>query len=232
VSSAATGDPAVSWDAVAERLRPYLLRQVGSAADADDVLQEVLLKMHASLGSLRDSERLVPWAFGIARRSVVDHKRARGRRPIPTGAQPADVQPADAQSPGADPHDSALPASSEASEGAEALLAVIASFVAALPSPYREAVVLTELEGLSQREAAARMGVSVTAMKSRVQRGRHKLRGMIERCCAVELDARNRIVAVSPRPDGEIPFDCCGGGCGSEAASPQPPVPSADAELA
>lgn len=198
----------VSWAAVADRLRPYVRRHVGSEADADDVLQEVLLKMHGRLPTLRDEERLVPWAFGIARRAVADHHRARGRAPIPT-EEIVDPQ---------------RPSSLDDRHDIDALTMTLATFVAALPSPYREAIVLTELEGRTQREAAGMIGVSLTAMKSRVQRGRAKLRQMLERCCAIELDARNRIVHVQPRPDGELPDGCCDSGCA--------PTPSADAKPA
>lgn len=200
--TSATPASEVSWAAIADRLRPYVRRHVGSEADADDVLQEVLIKMHGRLPTLRDEERLVPWAFGIARRAVVDHHRSRGRTPTPIETPP-------------DRHDP----SPDDRDDADALTMTLATFVAALPSPYREAIVLTELEGRTQREAAVMIGVSPSAMKSRVQRGRAKLRRMLERCCSIELDARNRVVHVEPRPDGELPDGCCEEGC-----APPPPV--------
>ena len=78
-----------------------------------------------------------------------------------------------------------------------------------LPSPYREALTLTELEGLSHKEAAALVGVSLTAMKSRVQRGRDKLRAALVACCHIALDARSRVVGCEPRGDGNTPEVCC-----------------------
>jgi RNA polymerase sigma-70 factor (ECF subfamily) len=66
--------------------------------------------------------------------------------------------------------------------------------VEALPEPYREAVQLTELDGLTQADAAARLGLSVSGMKSRVQRGRERLKKMILDCCHVELDARGGVI--------------------------------------
>jgi RNA polymerase sigma-70 factor (ECF subfamily) len=59
-----------------------------------------------------------------------------------------------------------------------------------LPEEYRQAVVLVDLEGLGQREAAVQLGLSLSGMKSRVQRGRRQLKGMLEACCAIELDRR------------------------------------------
>ena len=47
---------------------------------------------------------------------------------------------------------------------------------------------LTDIEGLTRAEAADRLGLSVSGMKSRVQRGRAKLKQALLRCCAVETD--------------------------------------------
>jgi hypothetical protein len=81
-----------------------------------------------------------------------------------------------------------------------------------LPEAYREALTLTELGGLSQRDAAARAGLSLSGMKSRVQRGRAKLTELLLRCCEVELDVRRRAVGFEARSS-------CGDG---GACSPRP----------
>jgi RNA polymerase sigma-70 factor (ECF subfamily) len=67
-----------------------------------------------------------------------------------------------------------------------------------LPSPYREAVTLVELEGLTISEAAGMVGISLSGMKSRVQRGRAQLRELFERCCEIELDARGKVTDYTP----------------------------------
>jgi RNA polymerase sigma-70 factor (ECF subfamily) len=200
-----TERPEVAWDEVARELRPYLLSRLRSEADADDVLQDVLLKMHGGLGALRDNERLVPWAYRIARRAVIDHHRRRGRRATPAGAA-TDLL-------ASEPEATTAPPPMEEGDASESLTAVIAQFVAALPSPYRETLELTELQGRSHREAADTLGISLTATKSRVQRGRAQLRIMLERCCAIELDARNGVMSVVPRSAGSLPDGCCDGGC-------------------
>ncbi|MFW6051362.1 MAG: sigma-70 family RNA polymerase sigma factor [Myxococcota bacterium] len=194
------------WDQVAARLRPFIRRRVPTDTDADDVLQEVLLRMHRSLGDLRDDQRLSGWMHQVARTAIADHHRTRARHPLPpVGA--AEAEPAPAEAPGPDPTPASLQDGEEAA--AADLARVLSLFVAALPSPYREAITLTELEGLTQRDAAEQLGISLSGMKSRVQRGRHKLRGMLEACCEIALDARNRVVACSPRPSGPDPGCQC-----------------------
>ncbi|MBK8239755.1 MAG: TauD/TfdA family dioxygenase [Deltaproteobacteria bacterium] len=71
--------------------------------------------------------------------------------------------------------------------------------------PYREALTLTELEGLTQREAAEMLGISLSGMKSRVQRGRAQLRRALEVCCDIDVDVRGRVIGYTPRPDGTLP---------------------------
>jgi RNA polymerase sigma-70 factor, ECF subfamily len=176
------------------RLRPFVARRVSDPSSVDDVVQDVFLRMHRGLPNLRDDERFGPWAYQIARSAIADHRRAQARHPVP--AAPS--------------HDTAVGVADPADGIAERELAdYVAPFVAMLPSPYREALTLTELEGLSQREAAELAGISLSGMKSRVQRGRERLRALIEDCCQVALDARGNIIECEPRPNGKRPGGCC-----------------------
>jgi RNA polymerase sigma-70 factor, ECF subfamily len=190
--------PNPSWDELATRLRPFIARRVASEPDTDDVLQDVLLRMHRGLPGLEDEERLGSWMYRIARTTIVDHVRARQRHPVVAAADGTDELPAN------DPF--------AADDGAVAreVAQYLSFFVAVLPSPYREAITLTELEGRTQREAAEMLGISLSGMKSRVQRGRGKLRAMLEACCEVAVDARGKVVACEPRATGSRPNGCCG----------------------
>ena len=68
-----------------------------------------------------------------------------------------------------------------------------------LSGEYRQAVILVDLEGLAQHEAAAQLGLSLSGMKSRVQRGRRQLKGMLEACCTIELDQRRGVLDYAVR---------------------------------
>ncbi|MBK7076903.1 MAG: sigma-70 family RNA polymerase sigma factor [Myxococcales bacterium] len=182
---------AVPWSDVAAQLRPFVARRV-DASEVDDVLQDVLIRTQRGLAGLRDEERLSAWLLQVARSAIADHGRARARHPI------AD--------PDATPEPIAEPTDADADRAAfQALAGCVAGFVARLPSPYREAITLVELEGLTIRAAADLAGVSASGMKSRVQRGREKLRALFERCCEIALDARGKVTDVTPR--------ACGAGC-------------------
>lgn len=183
-----------AWREVEARLRPYVARRVASAADVDDVLQETFVRVHRGLSTLADEERFGGWVYRIAATAVADHLRARARHPLASGTTSDDAT--DSESP---PHDETL-------EGD--LAECVALFVARLPSPYREAITLTELQGVTQSDAADMLGVSVSGMKSRVQRGRERIRRMFEECCEVSVDCRGHVTDCVPRDLDQVPEDC------------------------
>ena len=182
-------EPAL-WQDVASRLRPFIATRV-SSTDIDDVLQDVFIRMQRGLPGLRDEESFTSWLFQIARNSVADHQRSRARHPLPNVA-----------------HDDDAPAetSDDDREAFRMLSGCVSVFIARLSSPYREAVTLVELEGLTAREAADMVGMSVSGMKSRVQRGRAQLRQMFDECCEIALDARGKVTDFTPRVQ---PNPCC-----------------------
>jgi RNA polymerase sigma-70 factor, ECF subfamily len=174
-------EPAL-WQDVAERIRPFVARRI-APTEVDDVLQDVFVRVQRGLANLRDDERFTSWLFQIARNSVAEHQRTRARHPIAT--TPPDDQPA--------------PEAEDDREAARSLSACVSLFVAQLRSPYREAVTLVELEGLTAREAAEMVGISVSGMKSRVQRGREQLRALFDQCCEIALDARGKVTDYTRR---------------------------------
>lgn len=188
-----------AWQALEGQLRPFVARRLSDAAEVDDVLQDIYLRIQAGVGELRDAERFGPWVYRVARSALADHGRSRARHPLPL-TEPTDES---AEAPATDvPEDS----DGSAEQGLAKNLAV---FVAALPSPYREAVTLTELQGMTQKDAAEMLGISLSGMKSRVQRGRQQIREMLQACCEIALDGRGHVLSYDRRVDGKAPENCC-----------------------
>ena len=188
-----------AWTEIEKHLRPFIARRVDDPADVGDVLQEIYLRVQTGLPNLRDSERFGPWVYRVARSALADHLRARARH-----------HPAVARELPADGAEAAVPDDEPAAE--RELATYLTSFVAALAPPYREALILTELQEMNQKDAAQMLGVSLPAMKARVRRGRQQIQQMLEACCEIALDARGRVIAYDRRPDGPVPRDCCGDG--------------------
>lgn len=191
---AAQGQP--SWETLARELRPFVARRIGDREhEVDDVLQEVLLRVHRGLPKLQQRELFHGWVLQIARNAVNDQLRQRQRFPL-ASEEPPELA-AESEPPG---DDGAV---------ARALAHSLGFFIAVLPSPYRETLQLVEIEGVSHRDAATRLGVSVSAIKSRVSRGRAKLRSYLEACCEIALDARGTVQRCEPRGQVVVPGDCC-----------------------
>jgi len=169
------------------RLRPFIARRVPTA-DVDDVVQDVFLRVQRSLAALRDEQSFAPWIYQVARSAIAESLRQRSRQPALVLEQEVEIE---------------LP---PADTGPTPLEAELASYllplIARLPSPYREALTLIELEGMTQQAAANAAGVSLSGMKSRVQRGREKLRELLEACCRVAVDARGTVIECVPKQPG------------------------------
>jgi RNA polymerase sigma-70 factor, ECF subfamily len=177
----ASADPD-RWRSLDAALHGFFAARVADPQARADLVQDVLLRMHERREQLREEDRFEAWAFRIARNALVDHYR----RQRPSEELPELVEP--------EPELSDL-----SDRSAEILGAWLRTRIETLPDSYREALELTELRGLSQREAAAELGVPYSTLKSRVQRGRDRLHADLLSCCAVELDARGRVTDFAPR---------------------------------
>ncbi len=171
------------WQEFSVRLGQYIRARVADPATAEDILQDVFVKIQSRLGQLRDASKLQGWIYLIARNAIIDHYRTRRE----TMAVPEDlVAEEEPQTP-----------------EIEALTAAFRRMIDSLPEPYREALVLTEFEGLTQQELADRAGISLSGAKSRVQRGREQLKRMLTECCAFEFDRRGRVFDCTPHQQSD-----------------------------
>ncbi len=174
------------WGEMRRGLLAFVQRRVATRDDAEDIVQDTLVRMHANLSRLRDADRITAWAYGIARNAITDHYRARAKASDGQAALEL-ARKGDVQAP---------PATDD--PDAE-LAACMRPFVDRLPNPYRDAVQRVDFEGVTQVEAARDAGVSVSGMKSRVQRGRAMVRAMLSACCDVELAAAGGIATYDTR---------------------------------
>jgi RNA polymerase sigma-70 factor, ECF subfamily len=178
-SAAPASDSTAMWAEFAGPLRAFLARRVPPGVDADDVLQEVFVRVLRHLPTLRAADRLDAWLFQIARNALMDSLRVRQRRDARTDSLDVDV--------------AAEPPAEDVRAAEAELTPCLVPMVARLEEPYRTAITLTALDGLTQTAAARRMGISVSGMKSRVQRAREQLKRMLLRCCEVDVDTRGGV---------------------------------------
>jgi RNA polymerase sigma-70 factor (ECF subfamily) len=189
------------WIEFHANLLRFVARRVRNPADAEDVVQRVFVQVHRALPTLRDADRLPAWLYQTTRRVLADYYRApAARRELTMGDAVEVAGDLDAASTAGDP---------DAPTALAELSACLRPLMASLSAADQEALTLIEFGGMSQVDAAHRLGVSVSGMKSRVQRARTRLRSVVEACCRVELDGRGGVSAFQPRSE-----DSCG--CGPD----------------
>ena len=154
-------------------LKAFIYKRVKDSSAAEDILHDVFLKAHSNINALKDASKLNGWIYSIARNTITDHYRT---RKITANIDDYDIE-------------------NETEEVSilKKLEPSVRSLVRLLPPAYREAIVLVDFKGMQQKTLAEKLGLSVSAVKSRVQRGRKMLKDLFLECCHIELDKSGNV---------------------------------------
>ena len=163
------------WRTYHKQLLSFIRKRVSDSTLAEDLLQEVFIKIHSNIDSLQEGKKVKAWLFQITRNTIIDHYRRS------TNHEEAEVQILE------------LEDENEAEAMAD-IQTCIVPMIKSLPEDYRDALLLSELNGLSQKELSQKLQISYSAAKSRVQRGRSLLKEALSQCCSFEKDSKGRII--------------------------------------
>ena len=172
---------ATTWQEHRIELYRFVLRRVRDEASAEDIVHDVLVKAYSRQRTLKEPSKLRPWLYQITRNAIVDYYRSQK----PAQAVPDDFVREDTNK--------------EDDHAQKELARCLVPLLNELPDLYRQALRLAEFEGATQREVASQLGLSLSGAKSRVQRGRKMLLGVLLKCCRVELDRRGGVVDYEAR---------------------------------
>ncbi len=178
------------WKEYHDKLHGFILSRVNEASIADDILQDVFMRILSRIDSLKDCDKLQSWIYQIARNAIIDYYRSQKTT-------------------------SELPPTLIASEGESSNVArkdidaCLMPMIRSLPDPYQEAVLLSEIEGRTQKEVAEKQGISLSGAKSRVQRGRVMLKEMMFGCCSFEFDKRGNVIDYERKGDCDCQCEGC-----------------------
>ena len=179
---------ALIWTGFSRNMRRYLMHRVKNRHDADDLLQEIFIKIHLKLPTLTQHESLPAWVWQLTRNTLLDYHKKR-RRPL-------------SELDGA----AALPTEAIPDDFNHLLAECIRPMMELMPPDRREALQLADLEHISQKKLAEQWGVSYSGAKSRVQRARGDLHGLFSQCCQIEADTYGNITAMECLKCGEKPM--------------------------
>lgn len=173
------------WFEYHNKLSNFIKSRVTDDA-ADDLLQDVFLKIHTRIDSLREEARLESWLYQITRNTVIDYYRSKRLiEDLPNWIE--------------------QPQPDEEDIIRRELLSCLEPMIKQLPRKYREAVHLSEIEMKTQKEVAELAGISLSGAKSRVQRGRSLLKIMLHDCCHIEINQDNQLTSYE-RKDRDCKF--------------------------
>ena len=191
--------PNVDFKSIHDQFRPRVLRYVTrlvGEAEAEEVTQSVMLKVNDGLSRFRGDSSVSTWIYRIATNTAMDKLRQEAIQPLTDAGYEFDDDdlPPAAQS-----------ASVETTAIREEMSTCISEFVARLPENYKAVMVLSELEGFTNGEIAAILGVTLDTVKIRLHRAREKLRKDLEAGCNFYRDERAEF-ACDRKPAAPITF--------------------------
>jgi RNA polymerase sigma-70 factor (ECF subfamily) len=172
----------LAWNKTQQELRNFVFRKVKDKALADDIVQEVFLKVHAKLGQLKDTEKVSGWIYQITRNTITDYYRSKSKN----------ISPQD------------LDWESEHQMLNDCVSTCLEEMLLTLPEKYREALELTELKNLSQTELAQKLNISYSGAKSRVQRARQMLKEKMDESYRIKMDSYGNVIVCENR----VPCNC------------------------
>lgn len=151
------------------QIRGYLLGKVKQRDDAEDLLQEIFIKIHNNIGTLQDEKKLAPWIHQIVRNTLSDYYRKSRLETTELNEESTTLS------------DTEVP-DDIYSQCVNGCLKV---FIDRLPDKYKEPLVLSDIKELKQKDIAKEMNLSYSGLKSRVQRGREMIKDMFVECACI-----------------------------------------------
>jgi RNA polymerase sigma-70 factor, ECF subfamily len=189
-------DLARIYDAYHGKVVAYAARFLGRD-EADDVAQEVFVKIGRSLGTLADASKLTPWIYAITRNAVRDTARKRSSRPDrhPASARGEEAEGGSAISRISDTRSR----SPEEAVARKEMIGCYLDYVRELPATHYEVYVLSEFAGLSNEDIARRLSLSLGAVKIRLHRARARLHEELRRDCQCYHNERGELMGEPKR---------------------------------
>jgi RNA polymerase sigma-70 factor (ECF subfamily) len=163
------------WKEYHSKLHRFIQSRVGDASIAEDILQEVFTRIYSRIGTIKETSKIQSWIYQITRNAIIDHYRAHKKmEKLPESLSTPEMDPSD--------------------KTRQEITDCFVPMIERLPNHYRQALMLSEIEGLTQKEVAIRQGMSLSGAKSRIQRGRSMLKDMLLKCCRFEFDHRGNVI--------------------------------------
>lgn len=170
----------------------YIRSKIRSKEDAEDILQNIFTRISLNVNTLAEKEKIQNWLFTVTRNAIIDYYRANASKRYSNVDDALIERIADERS---------------ADEGKGLLDQCLFTMIDLLPEEYRYIIIDSEIKGIAQKELAEKYSMAYSSMRSRVQRGRERLKQLFYNCCHIQTDVRGNVLEATKK--GEA----CGGPC-------------------
>jgi len=161
----------------------FVKSKINNHQDAEDIVQNVFIKVAAGVNDLNRKEKLQSWIYAIARNSIIDYYRtSTNKKNFSLEEDIAEIF-----------------TDEEYNDTTKGLDCCLVNFVNQLPEEYRDIIIDVEMKGIKQKDLAEKYNLAYPSIRSRVQRGREKLKQILLDCCHIEWDNRGNILDVVSR---------------------------------
>ena len=168
-----------AWNKYHRKLLSFIRTKINSHEDAEDVLADVFIKLARQAESSRIPQKLPNWLHCVTRNSIIDYYRTK---------RPTETLPDELAQNRSEP------------QAISTLSACLMPIIEELPDSYRLPILLSEIEGKSQQQVAETLGLSLSAVKSRILRGRKKLKDLMAKRCTLYHDESGQLVDYKEKP--------------------------------
>lgn len=175
------------WEIFCCKLQPYIRKWVSDPEIAKDIEQDVFLKIHEKIDTLKDDTKVRSWVLQITKNTIFDCFRKHKEK----FENIEDIDLEDHSFP------EAVTVKYERNPEEE-ITSGLKTLIETLPGKYAQALLLVEYQGMSQVELAKELNISPSAVKSRVQRARKMVKDRLMDCCHYEFDKYGNVIGVYP----------------------------------
>ncbi|KAA3616835.1 MAG: sigma-70 family RNA polymerase sigma factor [Calditrichaeota bacterium] len=155
----------------------FVSNKINNLGDAEDIVHNIFLKMQSDLVNLSSIKNIKSWLYSVAKNAVIDFYRSKRKNETENSINNSYLIENE-------------PAFKKVADSIEI-------FINQLEEPYRKTLILSDLELVPQKKIAKELAIPYSTVKTRVQRGREKVKKMMFDCCIYEFDNKGRVIDYS-----------------------------------
>jgi len=175
------------WETYNIEIKNFILSKIQDKHIANDLLQEVFIKVHTKINTLRDIDKLKSWVFAITRNTISDYFKS-SKKTINTHKDSAEV-----------PDENTLLTDNHSEY--DCLYGILKN----LPKKYRDPLFMADIKGVNQRYIANILKLPLPTVKSQIQRARRMIGQGFMDCCGFELNHKGFLVGeVKPKENCNV----------------------------